>query len=132
MMRWVTAYLATGLAMVALDFVWLTQTSGLYRHEIGPLLLAQPRLGPAILFYLSYVAGVVVFVVAPAPKQGGWRSAALRGALFGLVAYATYDLTNLATLKGFSTTLTVIDLAWGSSLTGVAAMAGYLAARRLR
>ncbi len=130
MKRWGIAYLATALTFVALDFVWLTQTAGLYRHEIGPLLLDHPRLGPEILFYLAYLFGVVLFVVMPGLKQSRWISVAGRGGMFGLIAYGTYDLTNLATLKGFSVTLTVVDLAWGFAVTGVAATVGYLAARR--
>ena len=130
MMRWVTAYLATALTFVAMDFVWLTRTAGLYRRELGPLLLDQPRMGPAVLFYTAYLFGVVLFVVMPGLKQGSWPSVALRGASFGLIAYATYDLTNLATIKGFSLTLTVVDLAWGFTITGVAAAVGYLAAKR--
>jgi uncharacterized membrane protein len=131
MMRWISAYLATALAFVAMDFVWLTQTNGLYQREIGPLLLAAPKLGPAVLFYLLYLLGLVIFVVGPALDQRRWSAATIKGALFGFIAYATYDLTNLATLKGFSARLTLIDLAWGLTISAVASTIGYFITRRL-
>ena len=133
MTRSIVAYVATALAFVALDFLWLTLASPtIYQVEIGPLLLAEPKMVPAALFYLIYMAGVVVFVVLPAADKGQLRAATLKGALFGVVAYATYDLTNLATLEGFSAKLAVIDMVWGGLVTGVAAGVGYLAAVRVR
>ena len=133
MTRTLLAIVATALAFIALDFVWLTLASPtIYRDEIGPLLLAQPKMGPAVLFYLIYLIGVVVFVVRPALEKGELRAATLPGALFGVVAYATYDLTNLATLEGFTTKLAVIDMVWGGLATGVAAGVGYLVASRVR
>ncbi len=129
-MRALIAYVTTAVAFVAMDFVWLTATNGLYRREIGPLLLAQPRLGAAILFYLLYLVGVVALVVLPALTARRWSAATAKGALFGVVAYGTYDLTNLATLKGFSATLTVIDLGWGLMVTSIAATVGYVVTRR--
>ena len=133
MKRWGVAYLATGLTFVALDYLWLTTASPrLYQNEIGLLLLAQPKLAPAVAFYLIYLVGVVAFVVIPAAEKGQLRAAALRGALFGVVAYATYDLTNLATLEGFTIRVAVIDMIWGALVTAVSAGAGYLAASRVR
>ena len=133
MTRTLLAIVATALAFIALDFVWLTLASPtIYRDEIGPLLLAQPKMGPAVLFYLIYLIGVVVFVVRPALEKGELRAATLPGALFGVVAYATSDLTNLATLEGFTTQLAVIDMVWGGLATGVAAGVGYLVASRVR
>jgi uncharacterized membrane protein len=116
-----------------LDFLWLTIASPtIYQDEIGGLLSAHPRLVPAVLFYLIYLVGVVVFVVLPAGEKGRLRDAAWRGALFGLVAYATYDLTNLATLEGFTTKLAIIDMAWGALVTGVSASVGQLAVSRVK
>ena len=133
MTRNLLAFVATALTFVALDFLWLTVASPtIYQDEIGPLLLAQPKVAPAILFYLVYLIGVVVFVVRPALEKGELRAATLPGALFGVVAYATYDLTNLATLEGFTTKLAVVDMIWGGLVTGVAAGVGYLAASRVR
>jgi uncharacterized membrane protein len=131
-MRYLAAYGAAFVVFIGLDFAWLSLVArGLYAHEIGPLLLDRPLLAPGVLFYGLYLLGIVIFVVAPALERRRWIRAAGFGALFGLIAYATYDLTNLATLKGFSARLTVIDLAWGMVVTAVAASAGYAAARRV-
>ena len=133
MTRNLLAFVATALTFIALDFIWLTVASPtIYQQEIGPLLLEQPRIVPAVVFYFVYLIGVVVFVVRPAVEKGELRAATLPGALFGVVAYATYDLTNLATLEGFTTKLAVIDMIWGGLVTGVAAGMGYLAASRVR
>jgi len=129
-MRYLAAYGAALAVFLGLDFAWLTIVArGFYAHEIGPLLLPQGRLAPAAAFYLLYLVGVVVFVIAPALERGRWTRAAGLGALFGLVAYSAYDLTNLATLKGFTATLAVVDLAWGAAVTAAAASAGYAAGR---
>ena len=133
MKRSITAFLATAAMFIALDFLWLTTASPtIYQGEIGPLLSAHPRMVPAVLFYLIYLAGVVVFVVLPAGEKGRLRQAVLRGAFFGLVAYATYDLTNLATLAGFTTRLAIIDMGWGALVTGVSAGVGQLAVSRVK
>lgn len=126
------AYGAAALAMLGLDAVWLTLSADrLYRPLLGDMLLPDFRPAPAILFYLLYVAGVVIFAVRPALTAGRWTAAAGYGALFGFFCYATYDLTNQATLKTWSTTVTVVDMGWGTFLTACAATAGYLAASRL-
>ncbi|MDA0342317.1 MAG: DUF2177 family protein, partial [Proteobacteria bacterium] len=83
-----------------------------------------------VVFYVGYVAGVVYFAVLPALREGSWRAAARRGALLGLLAYATYDMTNLATLVGWSLPVSLVDMAWGMVITGTAATAGYLASPR--
>ena len=133
MIRNLLAFAATALTFIGMDAVWLTLASPtIYKGEIGPLLLAEPKIAPAVLFYLLYLVGVVFFVVRPALEKGGLRAAALPGAFFGVVAYATYDLTNLATLQGFTTKLAVIDMVWGGLVTGVASGVGYLAASRVR
>ncbi len=131
-MRYLAIYGATLAVFLGLDFVWLSFVArSLYMSEIGPLLLPQGRLGPALLFYLIYIIGVVVFVIVPAVARGKASRATLFGALFGLVAYSTYDLTNLATLKGFTEKLTLIDLTWGAVATAIAASVGYALGRRL-
>ena len=84
----------------------------------------------AVLFYMIYVVGVVTFVISPALEKGSLGYALTRGALFGFVAYATYDLTNLATMKGFTTKVVVVDLAWGAFLTMVVAGVTYIALHR--
>jgi len=126
--RFVIAYLATGVVFLGLDAIWLSQVGlGLYRREIGALLLEQPNLPVAGLFYLLFVAGIVLLVVQPAAANGDWLAALWMGALLGLVAYGTYDITNLSTLRGWSPTIAAIDVAWGAALTAVASLAGFLA-----
>ncbi len=124
------AYLVTGLAFLGCDSVWLSIAgSRLYRPYLGPLLTDDFTLAPAIAYYLIYVAGVVGLVVRPALADGRLSVATLRGALLGLSAYATYDLTNQATLRGWPTIITVADLCWGTVLTAVAATIGTLVTR---
>jgi uncharacterized membrane protein len=129
--RWLAVYSLTLGVLLALDAVWLGAVArGVYARELGHLMAPSVRWGAAAAFYLLYVAGVLVLVVAPA-RDAGVLAAAGRGALFGLVAYATYDLTNLATLAGWPLAVTVIDLAWGAVLTAAVATAGWWLARRL-
>jgi uncharacterized membrane protein len=130
-MRNVLAYITTLVAFLAVDLVFIGFLARpIYQAEIGPLLLKDFKAAPALVFYLLYIAGVVAFVVTPALRQRQWQSAALMGAAFGLVAYATYDLTNLATMKGFTLKIALIDLAWGAAATAFAATVGYAATRR--
>lgn len=125
------AYVAAALAMLCLDAVWLTLAADrLYRPLLGDMILPTFRLAPAILFYVLYVAGAVFFAVRPALAAGRWAVAAGNGALLGFFCYATYDLTNQATLKTWSTTVTIFDMGWGTLLTACTATAGYLAASR--
>jgi uncharacterized membrane protein len=124
------AYLATGLVFLAADATWLTLAAQkLYRPLIGNMMLESFRLVPAMLFYLIYVAGIVVFAVAPALASDRWTTAALYGALLGLVAYAAYDLTNQATLRNWPIAVTIIDMCWGIFVTASAATAGFLITR---
>lgn len=125
MLKFVVAYLATAVVFFGLDFVWLTRALGFYREQIGGLLLDKPKLGFAGAFYAVYVVGIVGLAVIPALNGGGWSSALFAGALLGLVAYGTYDMTNMSTLKGWSLTLSLVDIAWGTVLTATAATAGY-------
>jgi uncharacterized membrane protein len=118
MIRLAAGYATTALTMLALDGVWLTlAVPRLYQPRIGELLAAKPSLAPAVVFYLMYVTAIVVL--------------AIHAVVFGLVAYATYDLTNQATLKTWSTTITLVDMAWGSLVTTAAASAGYAVMRAM-
>ncbi|MEI6850788.1 MAG: DUF2177 family protein [Candidatus Saccharibacteria bacterium] len=110
--------IVAGLVMGLLDFLWLGFIAkNLYASELGKLLLEKPNMIAAIVFYAIYVIGVVVFVVSPALANGSLWSAVGYGALFGLVAYATYDLTNLATVNGFTLKVAIIDMCWGALIT---------------
>lgn len=109
------------VAFSAMDAVWLTQSyDRLYKPEIGDLMAAKPDMVAAIAFYLIYLAGMTHFAVVPAVNRGGVLRAIGNGALLGLMAYATYDLTNQATLKVWSVKVTLFDLAWGVIVTSVA------------
>jgi uncharacterized membrane protein len=127
---WISAALATAISFLALDSLWLGfAASRLYRPRLGSLLLDTFRVAPAAAFYLIYLAGILVFAVAPAFASGRWTTALARGAMLGLVAYATYDLTNQATLCGWSTIVTIADLGWGMVVTGTAATIGFTVGR---
>ena len=101
-----------------------------YAAALASLLAEQPRWTPAVLFYLLYMLGLLVFAILPGLRARRGRTAAALGALLGLVAYGTYDLSNYATLQAWPAALTVIDMAWGAVLSSLAATAGYLAASR--
>lgn len=126
------AYGAALCAFLAIDALWLAVLmKPVYAAALGPLLADTPRWAPTVLFYLLYVAGLVVFAVLPGLRARRGRTAAALGALLGLLAYGTYDLSNYATLRGWPLALTAIDMAWGTVLSAVSATAGYLAASRL-
>ena len=133
-MNVVVAYVLTLVAFAIIDTAWLgTMGDRVYRPLIGSMLADQFRLVPAIAFYALYAAGLTLFAVMPGLAEGGWKKALLWGGLFGLFAYGTYDLTNLATLKTWSVKLTVIDMAWGVCVSaGASAAAGAVAMRVLK
>jgi uncharacterized membrane protein len=117
---------------LGLDAVWLSQTQEiLYRRYLPGILLDGFRLLPALLFYILYVCGIMVFAVEPADVSGRIATAAKRGAFFGLVAYGTYDLSNQATLSAWSSVVTAADMAWGTVATGLAASIGFVLTRGL-
>lgn len=126
-MELIVKLLITAGIMGVLDFLWLSVVANkLYRSEMGNILLDKPNMIPALLFYAIYVVGIVVFVINPACSKDSLAYAAGYGALFGLVAYATYDLTSLSVLKGFTTKIVIIDLAWGVALTTVVSVLAFL------
>lgn len=123
--RWIIGYLAAGAAFVALDIGWLRlMTPGVYRPAIGHLLAEQFNSGAAVAFYVLYIAGLVAFGIKPGVDSRSLMAAALWGGAFGLAAYATYDLTNMATLKDWPLKLTLIDMAWGTAASAAASVAG--------
>jgi uncharacterized membrane protein len=131
-MRYAVAYLSTAVVFLGLDFVWLGfMGDRLYRRTLRDVLRPGFDLPPALLFYALIVGGVVFFAVAPALDSGRAATAALRGALFGFFTYATYDLTSQATVRNWTWTLSLTDIAWGSFLTATAATIGFLATRKL-
>jgi uncharacterized membrane protein len=125
-MRFLVSYISTAVVFCLLDFAWLGLVAPtFYKSQLGALLLDKPNLWPALVFYALYVVGLVVFCVMPAIDGESWTKAAMLGALFGFCAYATYDLSNLATLKDWSTAVTVVDMGWGAIVSALAATGGY-------
>ena len=116
----------------AVDMVWLgLAAKNFYAKHIGFLMKANVNWAAAILFYLLFIAGLVAFVVTPAVEKGSWARALLFGALFGLITYATYDLTNLATLRDWPLLVTVVDLIWGTVLAASVSVATYVVAAKI-
>ena len=119
MLGWLAIWAIAAVIMIAIDMVWLTWLGrGFYMQEIGGLLLDTPNLPAALAFYVLYSVGVVVIIIAPALETQSVLRALIYGVIFGLVAYGTYDLTNLAVMKGFTTKIALIDMAWGGLITG--------------
>ncbi|WP_310538567.1 DUF2177 family protein [Phenylobacterium sp.] len=130
MLKYIIAYLATGLVFAAVDAVWLTWSNErLYRPTLNPVLADEVNLKAAAVFYVVYILGIMALAVSPATS---WTKAMTTGAILGAVCYATYDLTNQATLKVWSTKITLADITWGAFVTALAATAGYLALRWAR
>jgi uncharacterized membrane protein len=131
-MNQIIVYLVILALFVSIDFVWLgIIAKSFYRAEIGALLAEKMSLPAAALFYVIYAAGLMFFAVQPSLAGGGWSRALMLGGLFGFVAYATYDLSNLATLRGWSLKLSVVDILWGAALSGLTAAAALLIAERV-
>jgi uncharacterized membrane protein len=119
-------YLLTIPVFFAIDMVWLgVIAKNLYQKQIGHLLSPTVNWPPAVIFYLVYIFGIVYFAVLPGIEKDSLKTVLINAALFGTIAYATYDLTNLATLKDWPTTIVYIDLLWGATLTSLVATASY-------
>jgi len=119
-------FLVVAAAFAIIDAIWLKTMNPFYRRQIGDLLADKPNLGYAVAFYVIYIAGIVFFALRPALDGGSWLSAVGYGAALGTFAYATYDLTNAATLKTWPWQLIVVDILWGAALTALATLAGWL------
>ena len=116
----------------AIDMMWLgVVAKNFYRSQIGTLMKSNPNWTAAIIFYLIFIVGLVVFVITPAVEKGSWTHALLFGALFGFVCYATYDLTNLAVAKDWPLLVTIVDLAWGAVLAASVSVVTYFIASKI-
>ena len=125
--KFIQIYLVVLAAFFVIDMIWLGLVAKkFYRQQLGSLMRAGVNWLAAIIFYLLFIAGLVFFVVYPAVEKGSWFYALWTGAFFGLICYATYDLTNLATLKNWPLKMTIVDLTWGSVLSGVLGLIGFL------
>jgi uncharacterized membrane protein len=131
MKKLAATYVATLAVMLVLDLLWLgVVATPVYQAGIGHLMAAQPRIGPALVFYLLFPVGLLVFAVLP-QARAGTLDAVKAAALFGLFTYGTYDMTNLATLKDWPLGLSLLDTAWGCTVSTLAALAGRAAYRRM-
>lgn len=122
MSKFLVSYIIIVVLFVAIDMVWLMGVArSTYVAEIGTLLKKQPNLAAALLFYLGYALGVWFFAVSPGLNAGSWVIAAGLGAAIGAMAYGTYDFTNLSVMEGFGWRIAIIDMLWGTVLTGATA-----------
>ncbi len=129
----VKTYIITFIVFMAIDLVWLgIVAKNLYAKHLGYIMRTNVNWVAAIVFYLLFIAGVLFFVLYPAIDKDSWRYALLAGMLFGFITYATYDLTNLATLKDWPVIITIIDLIWGAILCGATSVISFLIIQRLR
>ena len=125
-----TGYAGSLLTLVVLDAIWLGLVARtFYRDQLGELMLPQPNLGIAAIFYLFFTIAVVMLAVMPALSSASFARSLLFGAVLGLAAYGTYDITNLSTLKGWPLTVSIVDMIWGTFVTAATAGGGYAAAR---
>jgi uncharacterized membrane protein len=125
-------YLIALPVFFAIDMVWLgVVAKGFYRREIGSLMRSPVNWPAAVVFYLLFILGLVVFVVSPALDRDSWVRALGYGALFGLITYATYDLTNLSTIRDWPVLLTAVDLVWGTVLAATVSVITYGIGTRL-
>ena len=131
-MRYLGTYAAIAVVMIALDLLWLgVIAKPLYQQGIGHLMAEQPNVPVAVLFYALYALGLLLLAVLPNAAEQGWSKTLVTAALFGFFAYATYDLTNLATLKGWPVGLSLLDMAWGTVVSTASAAAGKFALDRM-
>ncbi|MCX6583733.1 MAG: DUF2177 family protein [Candidatus Aminicenantes bacterium] len=125
-------YIVTFIAFFAIDMVWLGLVARtFYRKYLGFLMASSPNWLPAIIFYFLFIAGILVFVVVPGLATNSLKTTLLRAALFGLITYATYDLTNLATVKDWPVLVTIVDMIWGTVLSTAVSFVGFMAGKWL-
>lgn len=133
MVQLARAFVAAAVTFLILDIIWLTFIAfEIFQREVGGILRAEPNLMAAGAFYLIYMFGLTVLAIAPALRAGSLAMAIWLGAVLGLTAYGTFDLTSLAVIEGWTLTATVVDMIWGVTGTSAAATVGYLAAGRKR
>jgi len=125
-------YLITFVAFLGIDMIWLGLVArNLYRNNLGFIMATKPNWLAAIIFYLLFILGLLIFVILPGLKENDLGVTLLRAALFGLITYATYDLTNLATLKDWPVFITVVDMVWGTTLSVAVSYIGFMAGKWL-
>lgn len=131
-MKFAYVYVIAALLFLMIDSIWLGVVArGFYQSHFGSLLLERPRIGVAAVFYALYVVGLLYFALVPGLNAGSLSVAVFRSALFGFFCYLTYDASNLATLKGYSASVAVADVIWGTVLTAIVGGATFLIVRGL-
>jgi uncharacterized membrane protein len=111
---------------LVIDMIWLGfLAKNFYRQQIGFLMSPEINWAAAFIFYLLFIAGLILFVISPALEKRQWIDALVMGALFGLITYATYDLTNMATIKGWPLMVTIVDLVWGATISSLVSLITY-------
>jgi uncharacterized membrane protein len=129
----VKLYFSTLAIFFAIDFVWLAAVANkFYSAKLGYLMAANTNWLAALLFYLLFIVGILVFVVLPGLEKHSLRFVLVRAALFGLISYATYDLTNLATIQDWPLVITVVDLLWGTTVTMLVSYLSFKVGQRLQ
>ncbi len=132
MTRFAVAYVSAAAVFLALDYAWLNYAApAIYRPRIGALLLDTPNLSVAAVFYLLFVVAIVVLAILPGLRADSWATTLGLAAVLGAAAYGTYDITNLATLRGWSAVVSVVDIAWGTVVTSTAAVASFFITRAI-
>ena len=130
-MKTLYIYIITTLIFFAIDMVWLGLIAkNFYREKLGFILSPDVNWYAAVIFYLIYIGGILYFAVLPAMKDESWQTALIQGAVLGFLCYATYDLTNMATIKNWPLTVVLVDIIWGIVLTGSCALISYLVAMK--
>ncbi len=131
-MYYLKVYAVTFAVFFVIDMLWLGVVArSFYRNQLGSLMRSAVNWPAAIVFYLLFIGGILIFVLLPALERGSWQYALGMGALFGLITYATYDLTNLATLRDWPLTMTLVDLMWGTVLAASTAFVSFAILQRL-
>jgi uncharacterized membrane protein len=130
-MKYLILFGITTIIFLSIDLLWLgVVAKNLYREKLGFILSPEVNWAAAIVFYIIYIAGILYFAVVPALLEAEWEKALLNGAILGFLCYATYDLTNMATIARWPLQIVVIDIAWGSVLTGSVSVLSYLLAEK--
>ena len=130
-MKYLFIYLIATAIFFGMDMLWLGLIAkNFYRQKLGFIFTGEVRWAAAVIFYLIYIGGILYFAIQPGLNGGGWQIALLNGALFGLMCYATYDLTNMATIKQWPLVVVAVDIIWGMVLTGTVSVLTYLAAAK--
>lgn len=126
-MKIILLYVLSLIIFFVIDFIWLTKIAkDLYQEQIGFLLRDNFQFYPALLFYLLYIVGIVYFAILPAIETNNWSLALFNGCFLGFLCYATYDLTNLATIKNWPVKIVILDILWGTFITGITAFLTFM------